>query len=58
MNAFKANATRELRAAGLVDSSGKVCSRGGSTRYLWKPESVELAVHYTLYGQGEALPNF
>jgi REP element-mobilizing transposase RayT len=58
MNAFKANATRELRAAGLVDSNGKVRSRGGSTRYLWKPESVERAVRYTLYGQGEALPDF
>jgi REP element-mobilizing transposase RayT len=58
MNAFKANATRELRAAGLVDSGGKVWSRGGSTRYLWKPDSVERAVHYTLYGQDEDLPDF
>ncbi len=58
MNAFKANATRELREAGLVGDGQKVWSRGGSTRYLWRQESVERAIHYTLHGQGDDLPDF
>jgi REP element-mobilizing transposase RayT len=58
MNAFKANATRELRESSLVSVDQKVWSRGGSTRYLWKPKNVERAVDYTLNGQGEDLPDF
>ncbi len=58
MNAFKANATRELREAGLIGSDQKVWSRGGSTRYLWKPRSVERAVDYVLNAQGDDLPDF
>jgi REP element-mobilizing transposase RayT len=58
MSAFKANATRELREAGLVSPDARVWSRGGSTRYLWKPRNVERAVNYTLYGQGDELPKF
>ena len=58
MSAFKANATRELRDAGLVLADARVWSRGGSTRYLWKPRNVEAAVDYTLYGQGDDLPEF
>ncbi|CAN5181149.1 hypothetical protein BH20ACI2_BH20ACI2_03540 [soil metagenome] len=57
MKAFKANATREMREAGLVEASARVWSRGGSTRYLWKPHSVERAVNYTLYGPGDDLPD-
>ena len=58
MNAFKANATRELREAGLVDPNRSVWSRGGSAKYLWKPKNVEAAVEYTVTGQGMDLPNF
>jgi REP element-mobilizing transposase RayT len=58
LNAFKSNATRELWAAGLVSADQQVWSRGGSTRYLWKPSHVEGAVNYVLYGQGDDLPNF
>jgi REP element-mobilizing transposase RayT len=58
MSAFKANATRELREAGLVGSDQKVWSRGGSTRYLWKPRDVNLAIDYTLNQQGDMLPDF
>ena len=57
-NAFKSNATKELRAAGLVAADQQVWSRGGSTRYLWKPGHVEGAIDYVLYGQGDELPNF
>ncbi len=58
MNAFKANATRGLRDAGLISLEQRVWSRGGSTRYLWKPQSVERAIDYTLNGQGDDLPDF
>jgi REP element-mobilizing transposase RayT len=58
MNAFKANATRELRAAGLVSPNQIIWSRGGSTRYLWKPSHVDGAIEYVLHGQGDDLPNF
>ena len=58
MAAFKANATRELREAGLFDPDQRVWSRGGSTKYLWKPSSVERAIDYTINGQGDDLPDF
>jgi REP element-mobilizing transposase RayT len=58
MNAFKANATRELREAGLVAPDQRVWSRGGSTRYLWKPSNLERAINYVLNGQGDDLPDF
>ena len=58
MNAFKSNATRELRESGLVNKEQKVWSRGGSTRYLWKPFHLERAIDYVLYGQGNDLPDF
>lgn len=58
MNALKANATRELRYDGLIDKGTQVWSRGGSTRYLWKPSHVEGAIEYVLYGQGDDLPDF
>jgi REP element-mobilizing transposase RayT len=58
MSAFKANATRELRKAGLVELDTVIWSRGGSTRYLWKPRNVERAAEYTINGQGDDLPDF
>lgn len=58
MNAFKANATRELRGAGLATTEQAIWSRGGSTKYLWKSRSVEAAVEYTVNGQGPDLPDF
>ena len=56
--ALKANCTRELRAAGLATDSEQVWARGGSRRYLWKPNQVEGAIDYVLYGQGDDLPDF
>jgi REP element-mobilizing transposase RayT len=58
MGAFKANGTRELRNAYLVEPDQRIWSRGGSTRYLWKPQNVERAIEYTLHGQGDDLPDF
>ena len=53
INAFKANATRELRASGLVRLEQTIWSRGGSRRYLWKDKQVARAVDYVRYDQGE-----
>jgi REP element-mobilizing transposase RayT len=58
ISALKANCTRCLREAELVSETGRVWSRGGSRRYLWKPQSLERAVDYVLNGQGDDLPNF
>jgi len=55
ITAFKANATRAMRERRLVADDARVWSRGKSRRYLWKPRNVELAINYTLYGQGDDL---
>lgn len=52
MNAFKANATRELREARLIDDNVKVWSRGGSRKYLWKDNDLDSAIAYVRYEQG------
>ncbi len=56
--AFKAYATRKLRAVGLVNADAKVWSRGESTRYLWKEEFVNRALEYVINGQGDDLPDW
>ena len=58
MDAFKAYATRALRAERLIGDTVRPWSRHGSTRYLWCDEHVDLAVEYVNNGQGEELPEF
>lgn len=53
IDALKANGTKLLRQAMLVDRDTRVWSRGRSRRYLWKPRHVQAAIEYTLYGQGD-----
>ncbi len=55
IDGLKANATKMLREAGLVDRETRIWSRGRSRRYLWKPRHVQAAIEYTLYGQGDFL---
>ena len=55
MDAFKANATRALRTAGLLGEDDKAWSRHGSTRYLWTESDVTNAIDYVLYSQGDEL---
>ena len=55
LNDFKAYASRHLNQAGIDGSDCKRWTRRGSTRYLWKPEQVEAAIHYTVREQGEPL---
>ena len=53
VNDIKAYSTRALRNAGLIGVDQKVWARGASTRYLWKPASVEAAIEYVLYSQDD-----
>jgi REP element-mobilizing transposase RayT len=55
LNAFKANATRIMRERGLWGYERSPWSRGGSTRYLWNETSLDRAISYVLYGQGDPL---
>lgn len=46
MNAFKAYATRRLRADKLANKESQVWTRHGSTRYLWDGTGLHQAVDY------------
>ena len=41
-----------------MSANKKTWERHGSTRYLWKPRHVSLAIEYVLYGQGDVIPDF
>ena len=58
LNAFKANATRELRQAQLWRHQFTPWADKGSKVKLWNERSVANAVDYVLNGQGNDLPNF
>ena len=53
LNAFKANATRSLRDAGLYTRERTPWADKGSERWLWTRVEVNRAVDYVLYGQGD-----
>jgi len=48
MNAFKAYATRRLRAEKQVDEGARVWTRHGSTRYLWDGVGSQQAIDYVI----------
>ena len=58
LNAFKANATRQLREDGLWIHPFSPWADKGSKRKLWNEQSVARAIDYVLYGQGDELPDF
>ena len=58
MNAFKANATRQMREDGCWSNDRSPWVEKGSKRLLWNATSIERAVHYVLFGQGDDLPDF
>jgi REP element-mobilizing transposase RayT len=58
LNAFKANATRQLRQDGLWTHPFSPWADKGSKRRLWNERNVARAIDYTLNGQGEQLPDF
>ena len=58
LNAFKANATRHLRASELWPHAFSPWADKGSNRWLWNERSVAGAVDYVLHGQGGTPPDF
>jgi REP element-mobilizing transposase RayT len=58
LNAFKANATREMRTAGLISTVKSPWADKGSSRPLWNDNHIDAAIEYVLYGQGNNLPTF
>ena len=58
LNAFKANATRQLREDHLWPHTFSPWADKGSKRNLWNERSVARAIDYVLYGQGDDLPDF
>ena len=58
LNAFKANATRQMREDGCWRSERSPWADKGSCRRLWNENSISNAIDYVLYGQGDDLPDF
>jgi REP element-mobilizing transposase RayT len=58
LNAFKANATRQMREDGCWPFAYSPWVDKGSCRYLWNERSVERAIDYVINGQGDELPDF
>jgi REP element-mobilizing transposase RayT len=58
MNDLKSYASRCLNKLGLDDPDRKRWARHGSTRWLWKRESVSAAIRYVVEQQGEPMAVF
>jgi REP element-mobilizing transposase RayT len=58
LNAFKANATRQMRQDKVWEHQHTPWADKGSKRRLWNERSVVRAVDYVLNGQGDELPDF
>jgi REP element-mobilizing transposase RayT len=58
LNAFKANATRQMKQDGCWQMEYSPWVDKGSRRYLWNQRSVDRAIDYVINGQGDALPDF
>jgi len=56
LNAFKANATRQLREDRLWPYAFSPWVDKGSKVRLWNERSVANAINYVLHGQGGDLP--
>lgn len=56
LNAFKANATRQLRQDHRWEEQHSPWADKGSKRYLWNGRSIERAIDYVMNGQGDELP--
>jgi len=58
LNAFKANATRQMRSDRAWDSPDTPWADRGSERWLWTQKHLSDAIHYVVNGQGGDLPKF
>jgi REP element-mobilizing transposase RayT len=57
LNAFKANATRQMRQDGRWPSAASPWADRGSNRYLWNERSVSRALDYVIKGQDGEIPD-
>ena len=57
LNAFKANATRQMRQDGNWQEPHSPWADKGGNRYLWNERSLALAIDYVINGQGGDLPD-
>ena len=58
MNDLKSYASRCLNRLGLDEPARKRWARHGSTRWLWKPQSVSAAIRYVVDEQGDPMAVF
>jgi len=58
LNAFKANATRQMRQDACWQMNYSPWVDKGSRRNLWNELSLERAIDYVINGQGDELPEF
>jgi REP element-mobilizing transposase RayT len=58
MNDLKSFASRRLNELGFDDPNRKRWARHGSTRRLWKRESVFAAIIYVIEKQGEKMATY
>ena len=58
LNAFKANATRQMRENKCRDKTSSPWVDKGSKRHLWNEHSIGLAIDYVMNGHGDELPFF
>jgi len=58
MNDLKSYASRCLNGLGLDEPGRKRWARHGSTRWLWKPQSVSPAIRYVVDQQGDPMVVF
>ena len=58
MSDFKAYASRRLNRMSLDVPNRKRWARHGSTRWLWQPQHVSVAVQYVVTEQGEPMSVF
>src|SRR5262249_30081347 len=58
LNAFKANATRQMRQDGCWPHAYSPWADKGSKRWLWSERGIERAMDYVMNGQGDELPDF
>ncbi len=58
LNAFKANATRQMRQNNCWQRQYSPWADKGSKRHLWNERSIERAVDYVVNEQGDELPEF
>ena len=58
MNDLKSYASRCLNRLGLDEPARKRWARHGSTRWLWRPESVSAAIRYVVDEQGDPMTVF